>query len=57
MRVPFLIGRRFDEAEEILDDLDLKAEERPELGPRTTAGWSTSPTARAAWSTAARRSC
>jgi eukaryotic-like serine/threonine-protein kinase len=32
VRVPFLIGRRFDEAEDILDDLDLKAEERPELG-------------------------
>ena len=32
VRVPFLIGRRFDEAEEILDDLDLKAEERSELG-------------------------
>ena len=32
VRVPFLIGRRFDEAENILDDLDLKAEERPELG-------------------------
>jgi serine/threonine-protein kinase len=32
VRVPFLIGRRFDEAEQILDDLDLKAEERSELG-------------------------
>jgi len=32
VRVPFLIGRRFDEAENILDDLDLKAEERSELG-------------------------
>jgi eukaryotic-like serine/threonine-protein kinase len=32
VRVPFLIGRRFDEAEHILEDLDLKAEERSELG-------------------------
>jgi eukaryotic-like serine/threonine-protein kinase len=32
VRVPFLIGRRFDEAEQILEDLDLKAEEHPELG-------------------------
>jgi serine/threonine-protein kinase len=32
VRVPFLIGRRFDEAERILEDLDLQAEERSELG-------------------------
>jgi serine/threonine-protein kinase len=32
VRVPFLIGRRFSEAEHILEDLDLQAEERPGLG-------------------------
>src|SRR5690242_127509 len=32
VRVPFLIGRRFDEAEHVLENLDLKAEERSELG-------------------------
>jgi serine/threonine-protein kinase len=32
VRVPWLIGRRFDEAEQILEDLGLRAEERSELG-------------------------
>jgi serine/threonine protein kinase/beta-lactam-binding protein with PASTA domain len=32
VRVPFLIGRRFNEAEHILEDLDLEAEERSGLG-------------------------
>ena len=32
MRVPFLIGKRFDEAEEILDDLGLQAEEHSQFG-------------------------
>ncbi len=32
VRVPFLIGKRFDDAERILDDLGLQAEERPGLG-------------------------
>jgi eukaryotic-like serine/threonine-protein kinase len=32
VRVPFLIGKRFDEAEEILDDLGLQAEEHSQFG-------------------------
>ena len=32
VRVPFLIGKRFDEAEGILEDLGLEAEERSALG-------------------------
>ena len=57
VRVPFLIGRRFDEAEEILDDLDLKAEERSRARPGQRPGGRPVQRRRAAWSTAARRSC
>ncbi len=32
VRVPWLIGRRFDEAEQMLEDLGLQAEERSQLG-------------------------
>jgi beta-lactam-binding protein with PASTA domain len=32
VRVPFLIGKRFDEAEQILEDLGLEAEEHAEFG-------------------------